>query len=1251
MPPATTIEVVAKTHPLRPHVERWQAVPGDFVECYIVDAAMRAGVDLRLMRDAYVTINGDRLPVELWGLVRPKPGTQLVIVAVPSAFVIPIIAALATAGGASIATTLGLTGFAAGAFAGVVGGVVGMLANMLFAPAPQQRSNGREEAFIARNTIQGIRNEARPYQPVSRMYGKRVNFYPALAALPYSEIFYSGDKQYLHVLFDVGHGPLRITDMRIGDTPLTSFKDYSYEIREGRSTDAPFTLFPNQVREELLSIQLKQLSGYSQRRTALDSDKCQLDVQFPSGLQGVVTDNSKITLAVEFQVQYKLASSATWIDADLSAPSGGVTFGHAVGFGGIVGVDYLFSVTARTKNALRRTVQLAFPSRGQYDVRIKRVTVDDQGDSAGLTQTITQEESYWTAMRSITTDAPVNQSGIARVAIKLRANDQLNGVIDQFNCTVESYLNVWDGAVWTEQISRSPAWAFADVLRGSANARPLADTRLDRDGLLAWATWCTQQGFTFDSEFRERTSVFEALQEIAATACASLAIVDGTYGVVVDNLRTVIRQHFTPRNLIEFKGQKIFIQRPHALKVRYPNERTRHQVDELIVYEDGYSYNNATRFEVLELPHTTAAKAAYKRARRALAAARLRTEIYTGKTDIEHLPLTRGDLVRVTHDVPLWGLAAARIKSLQTSGTDTTGVMLDAPVTMAAATAYSLRCRLTDDTSLVLPLTTAAGTSSVLTLATPIASGNPVPAIGDLAMFGATGSESVELLVRSVEPGADLSATITFIDYAPEVQTSATGDLPEPDPQITLPATVNRATPPRPAILSVESGESALVRASDGTVTSRIRIDWQINPDDNGIAAQVVQLRYRPALTTQDYDWLGNLPGESGSAYLSPVDDGITYDIEIRSVSGLGVTSEWAAVSHTVTGKSNPPPGVERFYRQGSALTWPYPNPPIDLAGFVLRANYGTSNDWGKARALHVGVVQGPPFGITELAGTQTVLIKAIDTSGIESTTAASVTVALGVLITSNVIYTQSEAPGFSGALTGGTDTGVQIEASLLASTPFFGASASTFYGAAAGLFYETSVYDEMTYTATYTPLTAHLGDGLLKIGATVQGDYWIDYRISVSPAFYGAAAATFYGSAASAFYDASTIGEWADFPGVLGPFSSTTESYNFRITTSAGTTKGIVSQLDLVIDVADIEEQFNGAAIAATTGTRLTLVKTYRAIDNINITLQAGGAGLVASWVDKQATAGAANGPLIKVYNSAGAVVAGTVDVRIKGH
>jgi hypothetical protein len=90
--------------------------------------------------------------------------------------------------------------------------------------------------------------------------------------------------------------------------------------------------------------------------------------------------------------------------------------------------------------------------------------------------------------------------------------------------------------------------------------------------------------------------------------------------------------------------------------------------------------------------------------------------MYSLYQDFEHLVCRRGDKVRVSHDIPLWGSGWGRVKSLVTDGGNITHVVLDELVTMEAGKSYACRFRLANGDTLVLSVETVVGTTEPPTI-------------------------------------------------------------------------------------------------------------------------------------------------------------------------------------------------------------------------------------------------------------------------------------------------------------------------------------------------------------------------------------------------------------------------------------------------------------------------------------------------------------------------------------------------------
>jgi hypothetical protein len=453
------------------------------------------------------------------------------------------------------------------------------------------------------------------------------------------------------------------------------------------------------------------------------------------------------------------------------APSESTPPGRSLEIGGGTLTFAGVRTTARKAVTIRRSLRFRPPQRGQFDVRLRRTTPEAAPGGRVVDQVV------WTALRSITQRNPVNMDGLAMTALRVKRSDQLEGQIEAINGVVESILPDWDGSDWTPEPTRNPAAVYREVLQGPANARGLADSRIDLAMLQDWHEKNTAQGFTFDQVIDFPATVLDTLAETAAAGRAMPTLGDGKWGVVIDEPQSVPIQHFTPRNSWGFFGRKAFPDLPHGFRVRFVNAEKDWRQDERIVTRDGFTDDTATRFEGLELPGVTDAELIWRHARFHLAQAELRPEMFTWFADLEAIVCTRGDLVLLTHDAILVGLATGRITQVILDGAgDATQLVLDEAVPMEAGKSYGLSIRKDDgDNALTAAIETEPGAQTTVTLTTPVPAAQALAA-GQLFGFGETGLETLEVIVKAVEPGADLSFRITAVPAAPAVHRA--DDLP-----------------------------------------------------------------------------------------------------------------------------------------------------------------------------------------------------------------------------------------------------------------------------------------------------------------------------------------------------------------------------------------------------------------------------------------------------------------------------------------
>lgn len=432
---------------------------------------------------------------------------------------------------------------------------------------------------------------------------------------------------------------------------------------------------------------------------------------------------------------------------------------------------------------------------------------------------------------------------LARTAIRVQSSNKVNGSIDSINAMVQSNTIDWDRATstWVFRNTNNPASLFMHVLMHPANAFRVTNlNQFDLSAIIAWHNFCNPvpvtvtagsfvpgrwytinssgntnftligagsnnvgEGFeasgvgsgtgtavycpkfAYNSVLTSTQSVMDTLRDICAAGLASPTYTDGKWSVIVDTPRTHTIQHFTPHNSWGFEATKVLPILPHAFRISIADETLAFQANEIIIYNYGYaktaagSNKAAELFEQLSLPGVTNPDQATRLARWHFAQIKLRPETYTFSVDFEHLVCTRGDLVKVTHDVPNWGTGSGRVGT----GVDTvltgTIIHLTEEVYLETGKTYDILIRTNGLTSANntgsitkrLATITTTGYTNTITITSALVSGDGVVS-DNLFMLGEVNKVSQDCIVIAVEPSTNYSARLTLVDYAPEIYTA-----------------------------------------------------------------------------------------------------------------------------------------------------------------------------------------------------------------------------------------------------------------------------------------------------------------------------------------------------------------------------------------------------------------------------------------------------------------------------------------------
>lgn len=282
----------------------------------------------------------------------------------------------------------------------------------------------------------------------------------------------------------------------------------------------------------------------------------------------------------------------------------------------------------------------------------------------------------------------------------------------------------------------------------------------------------------------------------------------------------------------------------------------------------------------------------------------------------------------------------------------------------------------------------------------------------------------------ALDDNGGIGVDVTVQEYADQVYDWNFGEATITDLALNtnLPSPRDVATPTG---LVLASGNTELLEQADGTVVSRLRLDWD-NPNDSGVEGTEIQYK-----KTADMDWNSlptARPGET-TAWTSNVLDGETYDVRIRHQNLFRVRSTWLVESgHLLVGKDAKPPTPDWFSvvrqpdgtREFSFGLDPA-NTPADVrsgGGFVLRVRLGTGHLAADliGHEVHDGIKTPgeSPWETNQLAaGTYTAGCWTVDSSGNESAAPLIIQSTLGDPRINNALAFESiHAQGWPGTKT-----------------------------------------------------------------------------------------------------------------------------------------------------------------------------------------------------------------------------------------
>ncbi|CAB3653449.1 hypothetical protein LMG26685_02875 [Achromobacter mucicolens] len=953
---------------------------------------------------------------------------------------------LAPAGWGAIGATGALTTTGALISAGVM--LAGTLMINAFLPMPlptaAKLSAGSKYESSPTYSIQGGRNRPRPWEPMMLVMGRH-RVVPDSGATPWTNQV--GDDQFLNQIFHFGlQGmDLILRNFRIGSTPIDSYDGVQLQ-RSG--PDGLVTMFAGNV-DTLQGFALSSNDGWVSRTTPPNVGT--ITVEIASRLFRVADDGSIDSRRVEFRIQYREVGAPDWLELGFINATYATHYWSARLFpGGQTQVrmgstnygdheegESWFEIDSATGTIysgqwwwVPHPFQMGQPwqgiapdplvlpggpgyrlwgnrqeptraqiswdvTGGQYEVRVMKVTPDVNDTRESNETAVSQILAY----QYDTTD----YSEQVRVALRIKATGQLNGAVDELSAIASATCPVWNGVGWVVAETSNPAWWFLWFARGRKGADGkrrfglgLADSGIDIEGLKAWAAWCDSKNLTFNYVLDRKASAAEVLNLIARAGRAAVSQQTGKLGVIWDAADLPEVATFGPFNIRAGSFQIAYLNEGSVdeIIVNFVNAERNWTMDEVRVAVPGGAANNPLQ---LDLDGCTNADMAGREANLIAASQVWHRRRVTFESDIEGYVATKGDVVRLTHDLTVWGYSGRMMPgSRGADGSSLPKIVLDSAVPSGGDGIALLR----DPAGVmkVVSVTSDVGDVTELTIVTDLtgfsmpgdAPFEDVNSLDWVWQFSPLDMPGRRFKITSVEPSGD-GVKFTAIDDDPGYYAS------EYDPYA--------YTPPRDGallggvIFSLRFTEAIRSVQND---TIDVQLDWsismssrvQINYSINGIAQQPITTEARQA----------TVQAKTGDVIVAT----------IRPVNSIGTGQPFTG-TYTVQGLLSPLPavtGLTSVFRDGlTTLVW---NPVVDIRQPDYEVRLGSS--WSNSRTV------GTTRNLEMLAvGNGTYFVAArFQTRGVTIYGPADSIQISGAVLVRNVLVTVQEDPTWTGTLGGG---------------------------------------------------------------------------------------------------------------------------------------------------------------------------------------------------------------------------------------
>lgn len=647
------------------------------------------------------------------------------------------------------------------------------------------------------------------------------------------------------------------------------------------------------------------------------------------------------------------------------------------------------TISGKTTSKYQRSYRVPLTGTGPWNIRLRRITAD-------TTNPRLQNKTFWDSFTAII-DSKLRYPNSALVSMRfdastfsgvpVRAYDlklKRVQVPSNYNAATRTYTGAWNGTfqtAWTD----NPAWCFYDLVTNTRYGLGefIDPAQVDKWALYAIGQYCdelvddglggTEPRFTCNLYLQSRAEAYKVVQDMASCFRSMVYWASGSLTLAQDAPSDPVAL-FTQANVVEgqfsYSGSSAKARHTVALVTWNDPADLYAQKVEYVEDQDAIARFGVVPTEVVAIGCTSRGQAA-RVGRWLLYSERYESETVTFQTGVEGAVARPGQVIKVADASRAGVRLGGRVRSATASAITT-----DAAVNLGASS-WTMYAMLPDGTVGESQVASASG--NTINLVTPLADA-PQPGAQWIMSASTVEAQTFRVLTVVEQDGGVIE--ITALKHDPDKYDAVENGL------VLQTRTISALSPVPDTPTDLVVGESLYTYQAE--VRAQLNIGWA---NVQGASTYRVQwskdgANFSEAITSvSDYDVLDITPG--------------AFVVRVYAIGPTGKESAgYAEATITALGKTAPPADVTGLQaiidpNIGITLTW-NKVADLDLDGYEI-----------KDGATVLGVAKTTSFKVGLLpVGAKTYTVRALDTSGNYSATAASVSVTIVAAAAPTVVGT-----------------------------------------------------------------------------------------------------------------------------------------------------------------------------------------------------------------------------------------------------